>query len=68
MTVDMLAATLFWPEGTSLHLGDDMDCGADDPSADQAVEPYPEPQGETFWAGLLRQIGWPLPPKRATQR
>ena len=67
MTVDLLAATFFWPEGTSRHVREDPSSvtGAAVAPA-QASDPSPEAKMETFWDGVLRQIGWPLPPKPAT--
>lgn len=62
MTVDLLAATFFWPEGTSLHLPEDADVKNEElQSTDHDSNPLMEPPGETFWAAVLRQIGWPLP-------
>ena len=69
MTVDMLAATFFWPEGTLLYVREDIapDGESEDlRSTEHATDPLTEPQGETFWATVLRQIGWPLP-KPVTQ-
>ena len=63
MTVDMLAATFFWPEGTLLHVREDIahDGRSEElQSTDHTFDPLIEPQGETFWATVLRQIGWPL--------
>ena len=71
MTVDMLAATFFWTEGAVPHVREDV--GPDKDSEDllagdpAAADPLVERHGETFWATLLRQIGWPLPPKAATR-
>ena len=67
MTVDMLAATFFWPEGTSLQVREDIepDGESESRSADQAADPSAGTQGETFWAAVLRQTGWRLP-SRAT--
>ncbi len=68
MTVDMLAATFFWPEGTLLHVREDIAPDGESGSrlTEQAADPSTEPPGETFWAAVLRQIGWPLP-KPVTQ-
>lgn len=64
MTVDMLAARLFWPEGTLLHVREDIAPDGENEelrSTDHASDPMLGPQGETFWATVLRRIGWPLP-------
>ena len=64
MTVDMLAATFFWPEGTLLHVREDIapyDGSEESQPTERACDPLLEPQGETFWGTVLRQIGWPLP-------
>ena len=66
MTVDMLAATFFWPEGTLLHVRDDVLQDTDNEAMGSAAlpaDPWLEPHAETFWTTMLRQIGWPLPPK-----
>ena len=64
MTIDMLAATFFWPEGTLLHVRDDIDPDGESDEVqptDHVSDPLLEPQGETFWSIVLRQVGWPLP-------
>ena len=69
MTVDMLAATFFWPEGTRLHVREDAgpdSTGDDGAAAVSAADPLVEKPGETFWATVLRQVGWPLPSKPVT--
>lgn len=65
MTVDMLAATFFWPEGTLLHVRDDVLQDTDNEAIGSAPLPADPwlPHAETFWTTMLRQIGWPLPPK-----
>ena len=52
MTVDMLAATFFWPEGTLLHVREDIAPDGESGSrlTEQAADPSTEPPGETFWA------------------
>ena len=70
MTIDLLAATLFWPEGTLLHLRDDLSSEAehDDPPPAETPDPLLQSEGESFWTGVFRHIGWPLPAKPAVLR
>ncbi len=68
MTVDLLAATFPWPEGALLDVREGLafENGADASRAEQVAGPHLALPGETFWATVLRQMGWPLPPRPAT--
>ncbi len=60
MTVDMLAATFFWPEGTLLgsrHPQPD-DAPAAEPETEAAAEAE-RPEG--FWSAVMRHLWRPAP-------
>ncbi|RYB07626.1 hypothetical protein D3272_00380 [Lichenibacterium ramalinae] len=60
MTVDMLAATFFWPEGTLL--GAQHPENATDGAAPQTAFPDDDaPERDGFWAGVMRHLWRPAP-------
>lgn len=57
MTVDMLAATFFWPEGTLLgSRHPDDTASAEDPVP---VAPDEAPEDDGFWATVMRNLWRP---------
>ena len=60
MTVDMLAATFFWPEGTLL--GSRHPHPDDAPAAETQAEEAEHPERpENFWSAVTRPLWRPAP-------
>ena len=65
MTVDMLAATFFWPEGTLLGSRQPDPDGEAAPAAEPAAAAEAAEQPGGFWPAVMRHLRRPAPAARA---
>ena len=60
MTVDLLTATFFWPDGTLSRVPDGTSPHLGQHAADEALpcDPLAADDEASFWTLLLRTVGW----------